>query len=331
MTRLNVLNYKRFRMKKNVILVTLAISTLLILGGCDKKPKDGNYENLSSADLKDLCDDKDGKACTQYGMLLMNGTKEPLSEDQLKDMLKSFDLGCVYGNGLGCAAIAEIYDDGFDSIKSDKTKATSYYLKACEADYSDACITVSWYYTTGEGVAVDKEKALDFAKKACSLGNNKGCNNVGTFYSQGEGGLEPDQVKAKEYFKKACDSGIDGAVGCSNLGDYFYEEEKFDLAKNSYEMGCNGKVESSCTRLGEIYENGHGVKIDLKKAKDLYEQSCYDEEKLLESKNGISCAFLGAMYENGKGVASNLAKAKELYGKACDDGYQQACSRYNAM
>ena len=72
--------------------------------------------------------------------------------------------------------------------------------------------------------------------------------------------------------------------------------------------------------LGIMYDNGHGVDVNYKKAIEWYEKA---------AKQGLAEAQcnLGGMYENGDGVDVNYKKAIEWYEKAAEQGHTDA--QYN--
>ena len=70
--------------------------------------------------------------------------------------------------------------------------------------------------------------------------------------------------------------------------------------------------------LGEMYQNGTGVKQDLSKAVELYRQS------IQETDASEAYACLGQLYDRGEGVEWNLEEAARLYGIAVSKGHVEA-------
>ena len=72
------------------------------------------------------------------------------------------------------------------------------------------CSYLGAMYEYGNGVEKNQQKAAQLYKKACDGGNMRGCRNLGVMYEEGDG-VEKDLGKAAELFKKACDFGLEEA------------------------------------------------------------------------------------------------------------------------
>ena len=152
---------------------------------------------------------------------------------------------------------------------------------------------------------------------------------------------------AEIFYKHSCELG-DG-WGCYHL--YTIQAEKYNNQKESQkflnkaiklsENGCKEKDPDpvDCFLLGNLYENGIGVKKDEKKALSLYEKAC-------ESGNGGACIRLAHIYQQKgdkkkfeeyrikscKGSRGDICyeirqetKNKEYLEIACGFGSQKAC------
>jgi TPR repeat protein len=89
-------------------------------------------------------------------------------------------------------------------------------------------------------------------------------------------------------------------------------------AVSYYRQACGLGRQSSCVKLGTLYENGQGVSQDRGRAAALYLQACQELDA-----NG--CVLLGNMYENGRGVDHDPDRAAALYRRACEIGNVHAC------
>jgi len=95
----------------------------------------------------------------------------------------------------------------------------------------------------------------------------------------------------------------------------------FEVKSSCMIKACSLSYGGGCLNLGNLYDNGEGVKKDVFKAVELYEKAC--------SLNDATGFYnLGVLYHNGEGVRKNLKKAKELYGKSCDLKYEEGCRAY---
>ena len=86
--------------------------------------------------------------------------------------------------------------------------------KACDSGNMRGCYNLGVMYTNGNGVEKNEQKAVELYKKVCDGGEMRGCYNLGVMYAKGSG-VEKDFGKAAELFKKACDGG--DMNGCRSL------------------------------------------------------------------------------------------------------------------
>ena len=117
--------------------------------------------------------------------------------------------------------------------------------------------------------------------------------------------------------------------GYSVLVDTYHKLQDYYNAKKYYEIACNkgnGDVFQSepCYILGNMYNDGKGVRQDYYKAHELYKKAC-------DMKYGGACNDLGVLYVEGQGVRQNLSTAKQYFGKACDLGIQAGCNNYKVL
>lgn len=105
-------------------------------------------------------------------------------------------------------------------------------------------------------------------------------------------------------------AGLEEGIAAANIGDFerAYKEFKF-LADLGYGPGIY--------QLGQMYESGHGVIKNQRKAAELYEQAV--------KKNNADAMFsLAVMHEEGRGVKADLQRAVELYKAAGKKGLAAA-------
>ncbi|MEZ6000395.1 caspase family protein [Hyphomonas sp.] len=97
-----------------------------------------------------------------------------------------------------------------------------------------------------------------------------------------------------------------------------FELGNFDEARKRYIEACDGGIAAGCTRLGILFEEGHGVDPDPVRARLLYQRSC-------DASDADACLRIGGLYRTGQGVREQHAKAKEYYAAACDLGDAGGC------
>ena len=101
--------------------------------------------------------------------------------------------------------------DGLQDLKS----AFTYYKKAADLDYPDACYNLAFAYANGRGVTTDMKLAIRYYQKAAESGSDGAWNNLGLLYEKGDG-VEVNPKKAFECYNKAYEEG--NAYGTMNLG-----------------------------------------------------------------------------------------------------------------
>ena len=117
--------------------------------------------------------------------------------------------------------------------------------------------------------------------------------------------------KAISYYRKAWSEGDKNATS--------YLEKCY---KSSAEAG---DVETML-QLGQVYEGGHGISIDSKKAADWYQHAA-DSENASPSEKSQALWHLGNLYLKGSGVARNLDTAFDYYNRAARTDEKNADAR----
>jgi TPR repeat protein len=184
--------------------------------------------------------------------------------------------------------------------------------------------------------------------KEANQGNSNAQFDIGSMYQNGRG-VTPDRSKAIDWYRKAAAQQNDKAI--SRLKLLQANEERFRKESAS---ASNGNPESQY-KLGNMYTEGVGTNIDLKKAAEAYEQSANQGYVKAEYKLGLiyyegtgvkaskktaykwfrkaadknyaaAQYYLGKMFASGEGVKRNYNTSLEWYTKAVDGGFNQARS-----
>ena len=215
---------------------------------------DGRELKLDWRTLKPIV----AESCRKLGKIYNDGA--------LKDYAKAakfFKQGCDLGDAECYRALGFLCEEG-NGVAQSCEKAIEFYQKAIALGNAEAYCSLGFLYEEGRGVAKDYNKAVEFYQKAkdfrnegeylfevivaywlwrCKLGLQKSHtlvpNAMGIcysyysrhMYSNGQG-VEKDNDKALELYKKAADMGYAGAY----------------------------------RHLGIIYEEGEGVEKDNEKA-----------------------------------------------------------------
>ena len=124
-----------------------------------------------------------------------------------------------------------------------------------------------------------------------------------------------DFVEAREWYEKAAEKGIAGAI--TNLGGLYARgngvTQDYARARERYEAAAARGFAPAMANLGYLYDNGQGVAQDYAKAREWYEMA-------VARGNARAMTFLCFMYYSGHGVARNHSKARDLCEKAAARG-----------
>lgn len=130
-----------------------------------------------------------------------------------------------------------------------------------------------------------------------------------------------DYAVAIDLYTKACDA--KDAEACAIVGDMYDEGKgvKWDESKSIqfYVKACDGKNPHGFNKLGLMYKDGRQVKISNSKASDLFVEAC-------EGNNAEGCRNLGRMYDLGLGIERDRSKVIDFYSKACELNDSKGCS-----
>jgi TPR repeat protein/tRNA A-37 threonylcarbamoyl transferase component Bud32 len=293
----------------------------------------GPEKQRYSACIKDQCSKRSPRACTLYGLALID-------DKQIKPGIKQLSVACTQGDGYGCFELArqpQTSDNTLEQAKkllpghcdagdgascralgiiarqSSRTdRADLYFKQSCKANDGAGC--TFWGAVLR---LVDPAKSRIIVKKACDLNQADACHKVGT-------GHETNKVPlaAQMFYKKSCRLG--DRYGCLSLGELLMTHAKTaserEEATNAFHESCELDALKGCHYLGE-YSDQTG---DLKRAYKGYAQAC-----ALGSSR--SCALAGKRAQNGEGTAINLDIAKTLSAKGCALNSGESCYHLGQM
>ena len=238
-----------------------------------------------------------------------------------KDFQKAF-LECQAsaneGNSKSQNMLGYFYQYGLGVSKNYKL-AFDMYTKSAEQGDAGGQSGLSSIYANGNGVTKDYQQAFDLASKAAEQGNARGHNILGSLYENGLG-VEIDHQKAFNFYTKASDQ--DNTSSHINLALMYFNGKLVDQDYLiTYEL--LKKVEnrpdgnSAQYLLGYMYQNGLGIKKDLKESLNWY-------TKAAEQGNAFAQNNLGVAYFNGNGVTKDYKQSVIWYTKAAEQGNADA-------
>jgi TPR repeat protein len=209
-------------------------------------------------------------------------------------------------------------------VDQDKVEAVKWYHKAAKQEYPSALFNLGTAYYNGDGVGIDDTAAYAWFLLAQAFGDQSAAAAVkrmkeeavnlqpqaleliGDMYQKG-GELPQNSEKAVNWYSKAAEDGgprvqvklafllLRGQSGTSNYAEVHRLCEK--AADSHYPLGAY------C--LGQLYEQGVGVKRDLPKAAKWFTEA---------ANAGLAAATLrlGKMYWQGEGVKQDKIAAYEF-------------------
>lgn len=170
-----------------------------------------------------------------------------------EDVLYFYELAANSGVMPAIRELAQVYMYGNRFINPDPAKAICLYEKLTDIDVEDA-IRLENYYIKGEGCVQGIEsdqKAFKLLNEVLEKDENGTVhNNLAWLMKTGRGCSAPDYKTAIAYFKKAV------------------------------ELGCR----RSYYHLGDMYEHGLGVEVNLKEARSFYYQGAELGDKKCKEK-----------------------------------------------
>lgn len=181
----------------------------------------------------------------------------------------------------------------------------------------------------GKTYNVNPDRAKLYFDKAVENDNSKGYYGLAVLYEFGEG-VRADLNKSKEYYNLAYESIKKDAERHNRISQYIMGCYSF------YALGVIAHDETTATHwwtlsadqgytpamfnLGCCYQQGQGIKTDLKEAFRLFKEAAkFDDID--------ACYFMGLCYEFGLGVEADAELAVSWLKKAAAMGHTEAKSK----
>ncbi|CAI2180958.1 337_t:CDS:2 [Funneliformis geosporum] len=264
-------------------------------------------------------------------------------EKNLKIALYWYQKSANNNNEVAQCNLGNCYYNGWE-IKKNFEKAFFWYQKSAEnnneiAQYNladnnneDAQYELGNCYQNGFGVEKDLKKAFKWYQKSAkndnklaqlNLGNSKNGNKLAQYnlilFYQNEFKVEENNIKIYKKLAKQNNSDIQYYLG------FCYENGigiKKDLKKafDYYKKATGNGNKFAQFNVGMFYQNGWGVKEDLDKAFEFFEKSA--KQDYIDAQS-----YLGFLYKNGIGTQRSLKKAFHWYQRAAENGDEIA--QYN--
>lgn len=86
-------------------------------------------------------------------------------------------------------------------------------------------------------------------------------------------------------------------------------------------QGCRQKQGDACYRLGQRFETGQGIELDLTTAAALYQRAC-------QAQHLSSCFALGTFFLRGRGVVQDEKQAATYFSQICEKNHGLGCAAF---
>lgn len=252
------------------------------------------------------CDLGDESSCIKLGLITFE-------EDSLGSTNKTNNLPLLR---KGCN---KYYDTANTCQQFEAT-----LVGLCEKEDLKACRELSDSYW--EGRLNPKKAPISVAsldKRLCDEGTLESCYRLASHFTFGS---TRDITRAEELHVENCQDGyLDSCKSLAGLALEYLEglgNTPVDPVKAGQllKLSCDGGVASSCRQLGELYEEGEGVKQDYTSAEKAYKVAC-------DKGDAMGCDYLASLFKKGylgkmgkAEIAALYSRAVALYQKGCEKG-----------
>lgn len=289
---------KKSKNRKNWIIAAISLATVLLISGvvislsqCDRKTPEEIYK-----EAKALIDNN------QY-------------EKGIAELEK------IQENYIPAKALLGHLYTMNDSVKRDMDRGKKLLWEAFEKnDTSAGSDLVHLYY-----VSANWDSIYQVAEKLTILNADKGYRALAWLHWTdkigGEINKHKDYSKAEYYALQVADKDM---FSCFYLG-WMYDEGGFGIKKDYpkafywFKHGAELGDSYSCSNLGYMYLNGHGVNQSYKKAFESFKKAVS-----LDSANEHALYNIGCMFYDGQFVKANKDSAKLYFQKAAKYGNEAA-------
>ncbi|MGD0942310.1 MAG: SEL1-like repeat protein [Terracidiphilus sp.] len=188
-----------------------------------------------------------------------------------KEAHKWFESAASKDNSNAMKSLGDMSYSG-TGIKQDYKLARKWYEYAAAKYNSDAMDILGDIYSNGVDVPQDYKKAFEWYQTSAAKGNRNAMTSLGYLYKNGNG-VARDYVQASKWFESAASKG--DAQAMDGLGDIYYEggngiARNYKEALKWYQKGADNNIAGSMYSLGQLYENGEGVRRSLDQASSWY-------------------------------------------------------------
>lgn len=224
--------------------------------------------------------------------------------------LETIQLNADRGNAEAEYKLAKRYERG-EGVSKNFERAFEYLHRSAEQEYVYAETDLGSYYARGLGVQKDFSRALYWYRRAANGGDPLAQYCLGYAYANGDG-AQKDIDQAVQWWRKAAEHGQ--AEAQNALGQFYFrgdaagDTNRIDYVESAKWLGkaAAQNYVPSMNNLAFMYQNGWGVRKDLKQAFHWYQIAANKGDAMAQ-------ANLGLMYQDGVGVTPDMVEAYKWF------------------
>ncbi|WP_420548590.1 caspase family protein [Curvivirga sp.] len=246
----------------------------------------------------------------------------PFRKDE--EGIKWYTINAEMGDRDGQYQLGLINEKGFRKQPKNYSEAFRLYTLAADQGHEKAHVQLAYLHYYGKGIPKNVAKAKEILLKAQDFNNQYAYSLLGWIYENDES----DIGSALPLYTKAAE--LDDVWSMRRLArTYQYSKSHIDYEKAVFwnEKAMQKGNGIATNDLGDLYENGRGVKQDTQKAIELY-------MKAIEMGEDFGKISMGGLYERGEYVERDLEKARKWYQDALNsklsDGHREQAKTFLA-
>lgn len=233
----------------------------------------------------------------------------------------------------------EAYDKLDATIHRESYRFLKDFLESEYIGFESAFQFAEKLYSADRNRMMDENVAkivISILKGEINCGNDVAMNMLGSLYYRGRSTGEPDYVKAREYYERACAYG--NVVAMTNLAYIYYYGFGVELDyKKAYHLFMKGFLmgsDESAYKIGDMYRYGYYVDVDYDMAFNMYLKSITMEAITNEPVRGNKLIRIADCLFERIGTEIDYEEALKRYQMAECEFYKQIkagdpyCSKY---
>lgn len=263
-------------MLKNILSVTLLVSMVTLLSGCNmlggsifsSNNKNSSISSTNSSDIVLRCENDNLKGCRS------------------NSAIQYYSIGLAYESG--------------EKVSKDYSIAREWYKKADAKGNINSTTNLASMYVRGDGGEKNYKEAFRLYSNAAGRGDSVAMLDLGILYENGAG-VDKNVDKAIYWYRRS--ASLNNIDAEKKLGDFYWNQDKKSESYQWYLLAAkNGDPEAQFT-VGNLLENGNGIKTNKKHAFYWHLRSAQQGYKDAE-------CHVGSMYASGIGTTRNKQKSK---------------------